>query len=203
MRIIKIVILILVINVFGCQKEVNRKFPLLKVAVNDTNEIAISDSIYFIAPDLLPNKVTIISEIADAHLNYSVNNSAYTRIPIEPITLQKQDTVLQFYLTKPNFENSETRTIVFQRQSKKYLNRVEVSSRVSDSSLNLYLKDKSRGIIEVEVFNVMGQRLLHRNHVKNADVYTIKYALAEYSPGVYIVVVTYGKDQKGYRFLKE
>ena len=193
--------LILLTFCFGCQDEANPKFPEIEVAINDTCGVAISDSIYFITADALPNVVTVTSEVPEANLLYSVNNAALTMRANDPITLQKQDTVLQFYLTKRNYNDSELRTIVLQEHSDKYLNKVEVSSPVADSKLSISMNDKSRGIVEIEIFTVTGQRLLHRNHLKKADSFIVMYSLAEYQKGIYLVSATYGESKKAYKFV--
>ncbi|MHA6246710.1 hypothetical protein ACXYMU_02150 [Pontibacter sp. CAU 1760] len=165
----RVLTLLLLAFCFGCQDKANPRFPDIKVAINDTSEIAISDSIYFITADTLPNKVTVVSEVSDANMFYAVNNAASTMSTNESITLQRQDTVFQFYLTKRGYDNSNLKTVLIQAHSKKYLAGVKVSTPVSDANLNISMNDKTRGIMEVEIFSITGQKLLQRNHLKNAD----------------------------------
>lgn len=203
MRIVKVVVLILIVICISCKEEANPGFPDIEVAINDTNEFAISDSIYYIIADNLPNKVAAISEVSDADMFFSVNNAAFTRRKSEPITLQKQDTVLQFYLTKKDYYDSELKTVILQEQAEKFLADVKVSSPISDSNLTISMNDKSRGMVQIEIFSVTGQRLLQRKHLKNVDSFVISYALPDYSKGIYVVSAAYGKSQKIYRLVKE
>lgn len=195
------VVLILLVFCFSCQSEVNSRFPIIAVSINDTNEVTISDSIYYITADTLPNKVAVVSDVSDPNIYYSVNKAAPMIGTSDPMTLQKQDTVLQFYLTKKGYDNSELKTVIFQANSAVFLNKVDVSSIVADSNLNISMSDKSRGMMKIEIISVTGKRLLQRNHLKRADTLIIKYALAEYPRGIYFVSATYGQNHKVYRFL--
>ncbi|WP_187261367.1 T9SS type A sorting domain-containing protein [Pontibacter beigongshangensis] len=201
-EIMRAVLLILLAFCFSCQDEAKPRLPDIKVAINDTSEIALSDSIYFITADTLPNVVTVISGVSNPNIYYSVNNLAAKLGTSEPIILQKQDTVFQFYLTKGGYDNSELKTVILQPHSEKFLDKVDISSPVSESNLTISMNDKSRGMVEIEIYNVTGQRLLHRSHLKNADSFMIEYALAEYPRGIYVVSATYGESQKVYKFIK-
>lgn len=199
----KNVILILIVTCFGCQDAANPRFTDIEVAINDTNQVAISVSLYYILADTLPNKVTATSEISDASMFFSVNGAAFERRANEPITLQKQDTVFQFYLSKSGYNDSELKTIILRAHSEEFLANVNVSSPISDSNLSISMNDKSRGMLKVEILGITGQRLLQRTHLKNVNSLIINYALAEYPKGSYLVSVTYGKSQKVYRLIKE
>lgn len=203
MRIVKIVALTLLVACMSCKEEANPRFPDIEVAINDTNEVAISDSIYYIITDTLPNKVTAISKVSDANMFFSVNSAAFIKRNNEPLTLQKQDSVFQFYLTKRGYEDSELKTVILQEQAEEFLAKVNVSSPILDSNLTLSMNDKSRGMLQVEIFSLTGQRLLQRKHLKNVDSFIISYALADYSKGIYVVLAAYGKNQKAYRLIKE
>lgn len=195
----KAVVAAFTIPVLGCQDEAKPGFPAVAVAINDTSRLAISDSIYFIVSDTLPNKVTIVSEVAYADLHFSVNNGTFTKQPNEPVTLQWQNKMFQFYLSKSGFRDSETKTIMLQKQSERYLSKIDLSA--SGSSIDIRMHDKSRGILKIEVLNVLGHRLLQRTHLKASDDFTAKYALTEYPEGVYIISLTYGESQKAFRLL--
>ncbi|GAA4428515.1 hypothetical protein GCM10023188_12770 [Pontibacter saemangeumensis] len=203
MRTMKAAMLILLAICFSCQDESNPNFPDIKVAMNDISGVAISDSVYYIIADTLPNIVTAVSEVSDADMFYSVNNAAFTMRINEPIPLQKQDTVLQFHLTKKGYNESGLKTVILQAHSEKFLEKVNVSSPVSDSSLTISMDDKSRGMMQIEIFSTTGKRLLRRNHLKNVDSFIINYALPEYPKGIYMVFAAYGKDKKVYKFIKE
>lgn len=187
----------------GCQDKVNRKFSPIEVSINDSNEVAILDSIYFILPDTLPNRITVISDDRGADLFYSVNNSGFTMIPMETITLHSDDSLFQFYLTKEGFDDSEIKTIVLQRHSKEFLDKGEVSSRVPNSDFYFELNDKSRGMIKAEILNMNGVKLLQRMHFKNTDYFMIEYALGDLPKGIYVAIVTYGMEKKTYQFVKK
>jgi hypothetical protein len=191
-------------TLIGCQDEVNRKFSPIEVTVNDSNEIAISDSIYFILPDTLPNKVTVISDEAGANLFYSINNGGFTMGLMDAITLHRNDSLFQFYLSKEGFDDSEIKSIAFQRHSKEFLNQIEVNSQISNSDLSLELDDKSRGMLNVEIVSMTGRRLLQRTHFKNTDRFIIEYTLADdLSTGIYIASVTFGLEKKAFKLIKE
>ena len=204
MKLLKpIILLFIFINCLGCKEEVKRQFPPIKVAVNDANEIDIADSIYYILSDTLSNRITVSAEINDANLVYSVNNSEFSVVPNETVSLQKEDSVFQFYLTKNGFKDSEVKTILLQRHSQKFLERVEVPEKIVDSHLNISMDDKSRGIMKVEVINLMGVRMLQRYHFKNSDLMTIKYYWVDFPSGMYIVMVEYGVDIGKYKVFEE
>lgn len=194
---------ILLLTVVACQDEVNRTFSTIEVTINDTNRFAILDSIFFVTADTLANKLTVITEVSDVILSYSMNNKGFVESSMESITIQKEDSIFQFYLTKPGFDDSEIKTISFQSHTGRFLDKADYSSIISDSDFYIELNDKSRGMLKVEIWNMSGIKMLQRDHFKGADNLKVKYGLEEYPVGLYIVNITYGTDKKPFRLIKQ
>lgn len=187
----------------GCQEDVKRQIQSEEVTINDSNKLSVSDSIYYISNNSFPNRITLLTDVPEGNLHFSINNGQFKPSGSQSVTLQKQDSILQYYFTKKNFDNSVVKTIVFPKHAKRFLDKISLNTSIIDSSLNINVVDKSRGVIMLEVYTLNGTRLIERSHFKGKDELSIQYALESYPAGFYILRTKFGKDLKILKLLKK
>ena len=182
----------------ACKEEVKPGFPQVKISIHDTNEITFSDSVYFISTDTTVKRITFIPEVKDVQLFYAINNGAFELSQELSLPLYKQDTLVQFYLSKEGLEDSPLKTILFQSHSQEFLKNIELSDNPQDSAKQIPISDKSRGILTLEIFDRWGKRILQRNYFKLSEKLEIQYNLDDKPTGVYYGRLSYGRDRKSF-----
>lgn len=203
-----ILILFLVVLVLSCEADENslQEGEFTSFSIKDMGEFQLDDSVLFATHSDSTYYLNILTQPAGAPVYLSTNQQAFKLQTEEWLRIDSSISTVKLSPTKNSsaaYHQNKVKTIRFGFGQTDLITAPFLYPNPVKDSIAYAFTGKSRGLVQMQIFDLRGLKVETFNALKASDDFIQKRSLDNLPAGIYLIRLYYGDASLLYRMIKE